>query len=201
MEQCRGKPRFSANVMWCGQFACRALCRFSAIIEYTMSPLRHGSRDCLLPFSLFVRLSPFACGLFYALISYCSLYLERLFLSCLLVCLFSFFLYLCVVSFFLLPTVALFLSVPPFSVFFVSSGCNFVFIFCSFILPIFYLTTFCSLLNSVSAVTGLRAGRPGNDCSIPGYDRCLSACPTDQTPYPPRGTTKLWTNGCRKVPP
>jgi len=66
-----------------------AQCHFSATSEYTMTPLRHRSRDFLLPFA--IRLS--ACLrpiLFYVLIAYFSLYLKRLFISPILVYLFSF---------------------------------------------------------------------------------------------------------------
>lgn len=59
--------------------------------------------------------------------------------------------------------------------------CVFFFVFCSFIFPIFYLATFCSRDSSVSTVTGLRAGRPSNEISIPRGRICLSVCPPDQT--------------------
>jgi hypothetical protein len=53
---------------------------------------------------------PFACGLFYALISYFSLHIKPLFLSRLLVYVFSFFLYLFLASFFFFTANCRFIS-------------------------------------------------------------------------------------------
>jgi len=136
----------------------------------------------------------------------------------------------------LLPTVSLSPSIPSFSIICILSlllsfyvyflhACNFFFISCSFISPIFDLITFCSRDSSVSTVTGLRARRPRNGCSIPGGwcfvclsyrpDHRTSRCPHNCDPtatgesssyvkaakarHWPRLVTTLWMSG--SVPP